>query len=74
MEMSAFSAKSAWESPRLARNILMFLPKVSFMACPSMSFIPCNPLIQTYIALIDKTQIELYSIEQTVFLALFTGF
>jgi hypothetical protein len=32
MEISAFSEKSAWESPLLARKNLIFLPRVLFMA------------------------------------------
>jgi hypothetical protein len=40
MEISAFSAKSAWESPLLARKILIFLPRVFFMACPSLPHSP----------------------------------
>ena len=39
-----------------------------------MLLFPCDLLIETDIALIDKTRFELWTIEQMVFLALFTGF
>jgi hypothetical protein len=65
MEMPAFSANAAWESPRRARINLIFLPKVCFMACPVMF------TIKTYNAGIDKTQFGLYYIEQLVFQAFF---